>query len=136
MNPSKIIFSFTLLLSLTSCGSDSNTPAIELNQGEKWKINAEMMPPLEASEKLILDFSASDNKNYQALAKKLKEKNQVLISSCTMKGKSHDELHKWLHPYIGLVDQLENANDTNEPNQVFLKVEQSFVIFNQYFQWI
>ena len=134
MNPSKIIFSFTLLLSLTSCGSDSNTPAIELNQGEKWKINAEMMPPLEASEKLILDFSASDNKNYQDLAKKLKENNQVLISSCTMKGKSHDELHKWLHPYIALLDTLEKSDDDREANQVFGKIEQSFEIFNKYFQ--
>ncbi len=131
---SKLIFSLALILFLVSCGGNAHKGEIELNNGEKWKINAEMMPPLEASEKLVSTFIANDEKDYQTLAEKLKENNKLLISSCTMKGKSHDELHKWLHPYIGLLEELANAKDESQASQVVLEIEQSFVTFNQYFQ--
>lgn len=51
-----------------------------------------------------------------------------------MKGKSHDELHKWLYPYMALVDELNDAENENEANQVFQKIKESFETFNQYFQ--
>lgn len=105
-----------------------------MNNGEKWKINAEMIPPLEASEKLISDFAAGDKEDYRSLVVQLKENNQLLISSCTMKGKSHDELHKWLHPYMVLLDELENVETEKESIELFEKIEQSFETFNQYFQ--
>lgn len=115
-----------------SCGGP--TGPIELNNGEKWKVNAEMMPPLNASQKLVSDFPSNNKKNYKALAEQLKENNKLLISSCTMNGKSHDELHKWLHPYMSLLDELENSEKENEANHVFEKIEKSFETFNQNFQ--
>ena len=133
MHP-KIIFPFALLLFLFSCGNNLKNEPLELNNGEKWTINAEMLPAIETSEKLISDFAADDKKDYKALAKKLKENNQLLISSCTMKGKSHDELHKWLHPYMALINELEDAENLDEASQVFGKIQQSFETFNQYFQ--
>lgn len=51
-----------------------------------------------------------------------------------MSGKSHDELHKWLHPYMGLIDELESSNDETQANQTLEKIEASFKTFNQYFQ--
>lgn len=129
----KLIFPFVIILFLFSC-ENSQTGQIELNNGERWKVNAEMMPPLHASQKLVSEFSVSDRKDYQALSEQLKENNTSLISSCTMEGKSHDELHKWLHPYIGLLDELANAENEKEANQVFVKIEQSFNTFNQHFQ--
>ena len=129
----KITFPIVLLLFLFSCGSSPTGP-IELNQGEKWKVNAEMMPPLAASEKLLSEYAANDEKDYKMLAKNLKENNKALISSCTMDGKSHEELHKWLHPYMGMVEELSDASDESKANEVVLKIEQSFKIFNQYFQ--
>ena len=130
----KIIFSLLLTLFFSSCGNNSKEVGLVLDNGLKWKVNVEMMPPLEASKELISEFGTNDKKDYKVLAGKLKENNKMLISSCTMKGKSHDELHKWLHPYMALVDELENTDDINEANQVFLKIEQSFETFNQYFQ--
>jgi len=130
----KTVFSLAIVFLLFSCQNTSDTASIELNNGEKWQVNAEMMPPIEASTKLISVFATNDNKDYKGLAEKLKENNKLLISSCTMDGKSHDELHKWLHPYMILVDELENAADESVGNEVFLKIEQSFETFNQYFQ--
>ena len=130
---SKLIASFACALLLFSCGNRPSGP-IELNDGEKWHINAEMMPSLNASTKLVSTFSTNDNKDYKALAKQLKENNKILISSCTMSGKSHDELHKWLHPYMGLLTELEDADSKQEANLIFIKIEQSFNTFNQNFQ--
>ena len=130
----KIIFSLVLASLFFSCRNNTKDTRIILNNGMKWKINTEMMPPLEVSKKLISEFVANDEKDFYALADKLKENNKLLISSCTMKGKSHDELHKWLHPYMTLVDDLENAENESEANQVFKRIEQSFIIFNQYFE--
>lgn len=130
----KISGFLTIIIFLFSCGNNSIKGKLELNNGEKWTINAEMMPPIEASEKLISEYATGDKKDYKRLAAQLKDNNQLLISSCTMKGKSHDELHKWLHTYIALVDELENAENENEANQVSKRIEQSFETFNQYFQ--
>lgn len=130
----KIIISLVFTLIIFSCKNNPQEAEMILNDGVKWNVNAEMMPPLEASEKLISEFVANDEAEYKALADQLKENNKLLISSCTMKGKSHDELHKWLHPYMGLVDELGKADDTNKANLVFQKIEQSFETFNQYFQ--
>lgn len=48
------------LLYLNSC---NNTPTgdMVLNDGTKWQINAEMMPPLQTSNQLISEYVASDN---------------------------------------------------------------------------
>ena len=130
----KFIFSLAFTLFLFICSNNSGNGVMELNNGEKWQINAEMMPPLQASKVLISEYADGDQKDYKALADQLKGNNKVLISSCTMSGKSHDELHKWLHPYMGLVDELANAKDEAEANLVLGKIEKSFATFDQYFQ--
>lgn len=130
----KIIPLLALILALSSCESNSNQVVIELNNGEKWEVNVEMLPPIQASEKLVSEFDAIDIKAYIVLAEKLKENNKVLISSCTMEGKSHDELHKWLYPYLALVEELATAKEESKAAQILLKIEHSFETYNQHFQ--
>lgn len=104
---------------------------LQLNQGEKWKVNEEMMPFIKTSEELIINFSGSDYKN---LATELKAQNKSLISSCTMTGEPHDELHKWLHPHLDLVKALESAESEEEANSIITDLNNSFILFNTYFQ--
>lgn len=47
-----------------------------------------------------------------------------------MKGEAHDELHKWLLPYIELVDHFSK----DKSNENLAKIQESFTTFNQYFQ--
>jgi hypothetical protein len=47
-----------------------------------------------------------------------------------MKGKAHDELHKWLVPYIELVDAFSKDKSANQ----YTEMKHSFLTFNQYFQ--
>lgn len=51
-----------------------------------------------------------------------------------MKGKAHDELHKWLLPYIDLVKEFSESKDETTLNEQFQKIQTSFTTFNQYFQ--
>jgi hypothetical protein len=81
-------------------------------------------------EKDVMNFNSENNKKYPLLANKLKSNIDLLTSNCTMKGEAHDELHKWLVPYIELVDKFSKEKSKNQ----FIEIQESFKIFNQYFQ--
>lgn len=130
----KIFFYLGLLLLAMNCGNNSNLLPLELNNGQQWIINSEMVPHIERSEKLVTQFMEDGDSNYLKLAEALKENNQLLISSCTMKGKSHDELHKWLHPYIKMVSDLSKAKSSNESKEILQQITNSFDTYHQYFK--
>lgn len=73
---------------------------------QKWKVNAEMPPYIVEAENIL---NAYNSNNHYNLDKQLKDQNKSLIKSCNMQGKSHEELHKWLHPHIQLVDERSKA---------------------------
>ena len=106
---------------------------IELNNGEKWKVDANMITHIRNMENDVFSFTKVKQKDYKNLAKKLQSNIDLLTSNCTMKGKAHDELHKWLLPYIDLVKELSEAKNETEEEKQFQKIENSFITFNQYF---
>ena len=75
---------------------DESSEAIELNKGEKWMVNEEMKPFVLKGEELVNSYIQNNQTDYKALDQQLKEKNDQLIKSCTMDGKSHDELMIWI----------------------------------------
>lgn len=106
---------------------------LELNNGEKWSVNPEMAPFIQSTQELVQNFKIDAKSNYKGLAAQLKKGNSKLVASCTMIGKGHDELHKWLVPHLELVDQLENSGE-EEAKEVVEKLKASFDLLNQYFQ--
>ena len=111
--------------------------SIELNNGAKWKIVDGMMEHIGHMEHDIKSFSAVNHKNlkeFLQLGAALQKNINLLISNCTMEGKAHDELHKWLLPYITLVDNLNMAKDIAEAGQISSEIETSFMIFNMHFE--
>lgn len=113
---------------------ENETQAIELNHGEKWYIDTNMMTHIRAMEGDALAFSMNPQKDYKSLAEKLQKNIDLLTSNCTMTGKPHDELHKWLLPYIDLVTELSDAKDETESAKHFDNILTSFTTFNNYFQ--
>ena len=113
---------------------DETSEAIELNSGKKWIVNDEMKPFVAKGEGLVTTYLQSSHTNYNELAQQLKEQNNQLIKSCTMKGKSHDELHKWLHPHLELVEALEKSANENEAKGIVLKLQKSNEVYHQYFE--
>ena len=150
----KIILIPAIALFLFSCGNASNeksedlseiethdehhhddeSEAIELNNGEKWKVDANMLTHIRTMENDVVSYAKVEQKDYKSLSEKLQSNIDLLTSNCTMKGKAHDELHKWLLPYIDLVKEFSEAKDETEASKHFENIQISFTTFNQYFQ--
>lgn len=114
----------------TEVHEHSNDETIQLNDGQKWKVDVDMIAHIRTMENDVTSFDKETPENYQLLADNLKKNIDLLTSNCTMKGQAHDELHKWLLPYIELVDDFSK----DKSNENLAKIQESFTTFNQYFQ--
>ncbi len=112
---------------------DEDAAPIELNNGEKWLVNEEMKPFVLKNSELVNAYIRNNQTDYKALALQLKEQNNKLIKSCTMDGRSHEELHKWLLPHLELVKELENLPDENEAKEIVMKLQKSNEMYHKYF---
>lgn len=113
---------------------NESSEMIELNMGQKWLVNNEMKPFVTNGEQLVALYIKNNKTDYKFLANQLKEENSQLIKSCTMKGKSHDELHKWLHPHLELVKSLENETDPAIAAKTILEIQNSYKTYHSYFE--
>ena len=113
---------------------DEESEIIELNNGEKWKVDANMLTHIRNMENDVVSYAKVEQKDYKSLGEKLQSNIDLLTSNCKMKGKAHDELHKWLLPYIDMVKELSEAKDETEAEKQFHNIQTSFTTFNQYFQ--
>jgi len=114
--------------------TDLKDSDLTLNEGEKWEIEAEMMGHIKEGEKRLRKYLNSAEDDYLKLAKSLSESNSNLIFSCSMTGPAHDMLHKWLHPHLRLVNELEKAESAEEAEKLVAALSQSYRILGDYFQ--
>ncbi len=113
---------------------DDEMEPLELNNGAKWEISKEMKPFLTESEKLCKDYITHHANDYKKLATQLETQKSALVDHCNMEGQAHDELHKWLVPYMALLDDLAEAESATEANNTIKKLEASFQTLHTYFQ--
>lgn len=106
---------------------------LALNNNEKWLVNKEMKPFVMKGEELVNTYIESNKSDYKELANQLKMQNDQLIQSCTMKGASHDELHKWLHPHLEIVASLNNTVDVETAKPIIQNLANSYEMYHQYF---
>jgi hypothetical protein len=109
------------------------TPSLVLNEGEKWKVNTEMLPHILRMEDRLQTFEQSKEKDFKAFGEKSQHDFDLLIASCTMKGESHEQLHKWLIPHIQLVKDMAVVENSVDGSKLCKEMEHSFNTFNQYF---
>lgn len=140
-----MIISLFLIFSASSCKNNVNQDqkhqetanseaTIELNNGARWLVNAEMKPFITESESILNTYISNGSADFKTLAKELADKNSGLIKSCTMDGKSHEELHKWLHPHMALIESLQEAENADIANKIISELKNSLEIYNQHFQ--
>lgn len=110
-----------------------SSEAIELNNGAKWRVNDEMKPFILKGEDLVNSYIQSKNSDFKELSKQLEAQNGNLVESCTMDGKSHDELHKWLHPHLELTERLTKVENAAQADEIIVEIQKSYQIFHQYF---
>lgn len=110
---------------------------IEYNNGAKWKVVPDMMQYIRTMEKDVNKFIETEKnelKGYVQLSTTLQKNIDNLTANCTMQGKAHDELHKWLVPYIDMVDRLGHATTKDEAGEIIEEIKESFKIMNEYFE--
>lgn len=115
----------------------SESDSIELNNGAKWKVVSEMMAHIRNMESDINRFAETKHtelKDFKQLGASLQKNIDLLTSSCTMVGKAHDELHKWLLPYIDMVDNLNKSKNSDESLRTLEEIRSSYKTFNIYFE--
>ncbi len=111
-----------------------HSDVIELNQGQPWKVDDNMMTYIKKMNDEVDAFSGKSYNDYQVLAMDLMENIDGLTSNCTMTGKAHDELHKWLLPYIDTVNDFAKADNDIDAAKQFNEVKAAFKTFNQFFK--
>lgn len=92
-----------------------------------------MKPFVIKGEELVNNYIKNKKTDYKILAENLKDQNTQLIKSCTMSGKSHDELHKWLHPHLEIVKALENETDEIKAGEIVKQLQHSYQEYHNYF---
>ncbi len=105
-----------------------------LNDGEKWVIDAGMKTSLDSLDYEIQSFSGSELEDYVQLSELLSSHLSNLISSCTMKGTAHDQLHKWLYPFMGLNTDLKESTSLSTSQNILSQLDNEIDIFKEYFQ--
>lgn len=108
--------------------------AIELNNGQKWKVDENMMVYIVQIEKDITGFNGSIMEEYRQLASGLEHNIEQLTSNCTMEGQAHDELHKWLLPFIELSEQFSAAATQQDAEKYYWQIKTSMEDFHRYFE--
>lgn len=139
-----ILTVLSIALLLTSCMSSNDTNhnsltnqsdyGIKLLNNQKWQVNEEMMVHIKNIESDIQSTSSQTDPNYEDLGLRLDKNIGLLISNCTMKGQAHDELHKWLLPFIDLVKELNTTDSNEKQKQSFEAIQESMNVFNTYFE--
>ncbi len=114
--------------------SHDENSAIVLNQGKKWVVVPEMMHIIRSMESDINSFSGSSLEEHGALGTKLQDNLNTLTSNCTMKGQGHDELHKWLLPFLDSVKEYTKSKNTAEATRSYAQIKTSYNTVNRYFE--
>lgn len=144
----QILLFISLSLIIVSCNSneqitenhqleheDENEDTLLLNDGEKWKVVDHMMSELRQIEEIVIASNAIESTLViDDIADSLIVHLDLLTSNCTMQGQAHDELHKWLVPFINLVNEFAKNEDEAIAKEQLEEMKHSFEEFNTYFE--
>ena len=113
---------------------ESNPHDLILIDGEKWVIDEGMRVSIDSIEMRMQAFVGGSLEAYEALSGDLAHHTKSVISNCTMQGQAHDELHKWLLPFIDLRKELKGITTVEEGDAIATELNNELVIFNTYFK--
>ena len=113
-----------------------SSDALMLDNGKKWMVDEPTRLHVGNMEKAVGDPNAETGgiEFYRTLAGFLKENIGKLTAECSMTGPSHDELHKWLYPFIETTKEFSKAKNPEEALQSLNELKKSFSEFHEYFE--
>lgn len=103
---------------------------VQLDNGKKWKANAETITGISNMSSLVQN--GIDGKMDAAkLVDSLQVEFKTIFDKCTMTGESHNQLHNYLIPIKGQMEQLKAGSNNAET----LKEMQEYLLtFKNYFE--
>ncbi len=107
---------------------------IVLIDGKKWKVDKPMMLLIQNIRTDVMDFNGNTLDDYKVLADKINTNLEVLTSSCTMTGQAHDELHKWLVPFLGMAETFSDSKTLDQAQSSYKTLKNSFTLVDQNFE--
>ena len=111
-----------------------HSETLHLNNNKKWEVVPEMMAYLKYMKEDVAKFEGKELSEYQNLATDLSINVDLLTANCTMKGEAHDQLHIWLVPYIGLVNEFAIAENEKTAGDKMKELKKTFTEFDTYFE--
>lgn len=102
-------------IATTEDNHDHSESDIQLNKGEKWKVDDHMMVHLRNMEGAVVALENPSLSECKTLSTQLQNHLNLLTSNCTMQGEAHDELHKWLLPFLELVNSFQMLSQRKMP---------------------
>lgn len=112
---------------------EHESETIKLDNGKKWKVDENMMAHIRNMENDVNTFDTK-KAEYAVLATKLSNNLDLLTANCTMTGQAHDELHKWLLPFIDLSEEFGESKNEKESVAYYQNIKTTFANFNTYFE--
>lgn len=107
---------------------------LALNNGEKWLVDEGMIVAVDKINGLINKYSSVKLVDYQILGDEIGKQTKNLISSCTMKGQGHEELHKWLVPFMELTEALVMTSSPEAGAVLLSDIKEEMAIYNEFFE--
>ena len=115
-------------------GHEHSSNEITLDNGNKWVVPESMMVYLDNMVKEVTTARSSKAAEFSVIHRKLEGNIDKLTSNCTMTGQAHDELHKWLVPFIDLVNSYTDDHADTEKKEWLAEVDSSLTTFGKYFK--
>jgi PBP1b-binding outer membrane lipoprotein LpoB len=112
----------------------SNPHDLILIDNQKWVIDEGMRVSIDSIDWRLKAFNGVTLEDYKVLSTDLSLHTKTIISSCTMQGQAHDELHKWLIPFINLRKELDSISDPTQGQEITAKLTNEITIFKTYFK--
>lgn len=93
-----------------------------------------MMAHLTNLENDVQKFDRTSEKDHTLLARNIQEHLGRLVTNCTMEGKAHDELHKWLMPFLAVTTAYSDASAPPVREEKLHEIKDSLQTFHAYFE--
>ncbi|MFK8037265.1 MAG: hypothetical protein AB8B74_03160 [Crocinitomicaceae bacterium] len=107
---------------------------LELNNGSQWEISRGMRKHFERINTLVNGFDSNNLVDFQILGDDIGKQTSKVIRKCDMKGKAHEELHKWLLPFLDLKEALVMTSSPEGGAAILEHIKSELAIFKTYFK--
>jgi len=136
MKYSLLIIAAFIGLVFNSCTQEPplNIDGLGLNEGEKWVANPETTDGIHKMGEIISSNNSSTIEDYQLLAEELGETKNGIFKACTMKGEAHENLHAYLIPLIGLINDLSEDTSIEEAGKTVDSIKEHVDAYDYYFE--